>query len=493
MSLLHNHPERRAGTQIHSLVLPPMVKTPIVGVLGRGPACCRGFPIFFWMATSVSPIPRSTLIWFGSLEFMSTGFGYDMILLSVRGSGGARVIPTRSKAPCRPHHHASPPKRRRDQHRHRPTAVARSPPRAEPTNLTVEGPIALRTRTTVTMANQRSDHQIVPRDGIPRALSPPSALLPHDLFTSRRTLLFGMDNAATSQARTICPGANTYVERPLALPRSTEARQEAHPVAECPGFPQIRRPRRLGPGRYTLTTLRQQLVEEWRRCFYTTELDPDSESDSYDPTRECFNIDGAVATTDDLEDDNNAAAPTAPAPAAGANLRTPRNKGRGDTPPQDGRAAQLMQLCKLKAKLDEDRENLDQLEWTLKQDQSHLHYGGARGHTRDVYRQIVEDRELEQLISRFPRASQNIMAATMLLCNMTEPSKSQARHIRDEVQGLLHVAAAQQAESSASRRRGAATEKFPEPARNEIEVPVHHEPPPRGKKTVPIQERLFDN
>lgn len=79
----------------------------------------------------------------------------------------------------------------------------------------------------------------------------------------------------------------------------------------------------------------------------------------------------------------------------------------------------------------------------------------------------------------------------MLLCNMPEPSNSQERHIRDEVHGLLHVAAAQQAESSASQRRGAATEKCPEPARHEREVSVHN--PPRGKKVTQIQERLIDN
>jgi len=45
------------------------------------------------MATLVLPIPRSTVIWFGSLEFMSTSFGYDMILLSDKGAGGVRVMP----------------------------------------------------------------------------------------------------------------------------------------------------------------------------------------------------------------------------------------------------------------------------------------------------------------------------------------------------------------------------------------------------------------
>ena len=111
---------------------------------------------------------------------------------------------------------------------------------------------------------------------------------------------------------------------------------------------------------------------------------------------------------------------------------------------------------------------------------------GACGRARDVYGQIVEDKELEPLISGFPQVGQNIVVVTMLLCNMPEPSSSKARHIRDEVQGLLHVAAAQQAESSASRHRGAATEKRPERARNEREVLAHQEPPPRGKKTALI-------
>jgi len=67
---------------------------------------------------------------------------------------------------------------------------------------------------------------------------------------------------------------------------------------------------------------------------------------------------------------------------------------------------------------------------------------------------------------------------------MPEPSNPQARHIRDEVQTLLQVAAVQQAESSASRHRGAATEKRDEPAQNEKEVSVYQQPPPRGKKTT---------
>jgi len=87
-------------------------------------------PIPFQMATLASPIPRSTVIWFGRLEFMSTGSGYDMILLSIKGPGGARVGPARLRAPTRPRHHASPPKKRRGQHHCRPSASSRPAVRA---------------------------------------------------------------------------------------------------------------------------------------------------------------------------------------------------------------------------------------------------------------------------------------------------------------------------------------------------------------------------
>ena len=154
MSLLHNHLEKGARIQIHLLVLPPEVKTPTVGMPGRGPACYYRFPISFRMATHVSPTPCSTVIWFGNLEFMYTGFGYDMILHSIKGPGGARVMFTRSKAQRWPRHHASPPKRRHGQHRHHPTAVARSSPRAG--RATVEEPTAPRTETIVMTARHQN-------------------------------------------------------------------------------------------------------------------------------------------------------------------------------------------------------------------------------------------------------------------------------------------------------------------------------------------------
>ena len=186
------------------------------------------------MATLISPILRSTVIWFGSLEFMSTGFGYDMILLSVKGPGGARIAPARLRAPRRPRHHASPPKKRRGQRHHHPSASSRSPVHAR--REVTQEPTAPRAKTTGMTARCHEDRTTTMGDGVPCALSPATTLLPHGLFAPRRPLPFGQDNAATSLARAICPNAQTYVERPMVLPRDTGARQQ---TSELPDFSQV--------------------------------------------------------------------------------------------------------------------------------------------------------------------------------------------------------------------------------------------------------------
>jgi len=120
----------------------------------------------------------------------------------------------------------------------------------------------------------------------------------------------------------------------MVLPRDSEALQ---PTSELSDFSQVRGLRRLGPGRYTITSLRQWLLEEGRGCFHAAEPDSDSETDSYDPTRECYHIDGAVETTDETHD----AAAGGRAPAARDDPWTPGNDGQVDPPPQEDRATQL--------------------------------------------------------------------------------------------------------------------------------------------------------
>jgi len=195
------------------------------------------------MATLILPIPRSTVIWFGSLEFMSTGFGYDMILLLVKGPGGPRIAPARLRAPRRPHCHASPPKKRRGQHHHHPSASSRSPVRAK--REVIQEPTAPRAETAGTMARRHEDRTTMTGDSVPCALSPATTLLPHGLFAPRRALSFGLDNTAASLARTICPITQTYVERPLVLPRDAGARQQTFELLD---FSQVRGLQRLGPG-----------------------------------------------------------------------------------------------------------------------------------------------------------------------------------------------------------------------------------------------------
>jgi len=200
---------------------------------------------------------------------MSTGFGYNMILLSVKGPGGARIAPARLRAPRRPRHHASPPKKRHGQHRHHSSASSQSPARAR--RAVTQESTTPRAGAIGTTARRHEDHATTLGDDAPRALLSPTTLLPHGLFAPRRALPFGLDNATVSLARTICPNAQTYVERPMVLPRDAGAQQRA---AELPDFSQVRGLRRRGPGRYTITSLRQRLVEEGRRCFNAAERIP---------------------------------------------------------------------------------------------------------------------------------------------------------------------------------------------------------------------------
>jgi len=107
----------------------------------------------------------------------------------------------------------------------------------------------------------------------------------------------------------------------MVLPRDTGAQQR---TSELPDFSHVRGLRRLGPGRYTITSLRQQLLEEGRGCFYAADPDSESESDSYDPTRECFHIDGAVESTDETQ----VAVAGGRAPTTREDPRTPGNDGQ---------------------------------------------------------------------------------------------------------------------------------------------------------------------
>jgi hypothetical protein len=157
--------------------------------------------------------------------------------------------------------------------------------------------------------------------------------------------------------------------------------------------------------------------------YYFGAPDSDSADDTYDPTRECFNIDGASSSN--LEDES---------PVEGRNtppqVELPAERDEAQFLADQG--MQLEQIRELQDRLDEERENLRLLQRTLEQGRmARAHGGGAQERARDVNRRIVEDRVVDPPV--FGRASQNVVAAAMLLHNMPEPSNLDARRARDEI------------------------------------------------------------
>jgi hypothetical protein len=115
--------------------------------------------------------------------------------------------------------------------------------------------------------------------------------------------------------------------------------------------------------------------------YYFGAPDSDSADDSYDPTRECFQIDGAIVSDSEAEaaaGERNATPPHAAHPGDDARLL------------EADQEVQLQQIQELQAKLDEERERL------------RAHGGGARERARDVNRRIIEDKAGEPQSSTEP-------------------------------------------------------------------------------------------
>jgi hypothetical protein len=120
--------------------------------------------------------------------------------------------------------------------------------------------------------------------------------------------------------------------------------------------------------------------------YYFGAPDSDSANDSYDWTRECFHIDGPIASDSEAE------------AAAGAGNATPphaRLPGARDEAQllEADQGAQLEQIQELQAKLDEEQERLRLLQQTLERERAaRARGGGARERARDINLRIIEDR-----------------------------------------------------------------------------------------------------
>jgi hypothetical protein len=123
--------------------------------------------------------------------------------------------------------------------------------------------------------------------------------------------------------------------------------------------------------------------------------DSDSTDDTYDPTRECFNIDGAFAS--DSEDEVAVGGRNTP-----PQVELPAERDEAQFLMDQG--MQLEQIRKLQDRLDKERENLRLLHQTLEHEHvARAHGGGAREKARDVNHCIVEDQPVKPLV--FGRAS----------------------------------------------------------------------------------------
>ena len=162
----------------------------------------------------------------------------------------------------------------------------------------------------------------------------------------------------------------------------------------------------------------------------------DSNENSYDPSRECFNHEVGGASPNDQggvgpSEQRNATPPPNTTPRS-----HPRAYGAASAPTVV-RRPDLEQLNELEARLEEERVRLRQLRETLVQDQSaHGDGGVARRCARDVNCRIIED-EGGDNPPVFSMASQNVMAAALLLRAMPEPSTPDGRRVRQGLLGLL--------------------------------------------------------
>jgi tyrosyl-tRNA synthetase len=167
--------------------------------------------------------------------------------------------------------------------------------------------------------------------------------------------------------------------------------------------------------------------------YYFGTPDFDSADDTYDPTHECFNIDGAIVL--DSEDEVAVGGRNTP-----TQVELPAERDEAQFLVNQG--MQLEQIRELQDWLDEERENLRLLQQTLEHERAaRAHGGGARERARGVNHRTIKDRAVEPLV--FGQASQNVVATAVLLRNMPEPSNLEARRAHDEICGLLETAAMQ--------------------------------------------------
>jgi hypothetical protein len=158
--------------------------------------------------------------------------------------------------------------------------------------------------------------------------------------------------------------------------------------------------------------------------------------------------------------------------------------------PARGQDAQLEHIREMHARLDEEAGQLVPLRHNIGQEWAgRAPAGEARHLAQDVQHRIADDAR-----ARLPPTSsgvgQNLAAAAILLRAMPEPSTTEGRRIKGELNNLLEDAAVRRAESSASRRQGYPLEHRAATSRFMREASVHAG---RTRDTVPTAPGRLGN
>jgi hypothetical protein len=175
---------------------------------------------------------------------------------------------------------------------------------------------------------------------------------------------YGLDPIAWAYASSISTSMSTYKELPGHHLRSTLDLVASTPASEyldSTETPDVE----LRVTAFCRHNLRDTRPHMHPLYYYFDTPDSDSADNTYDPTRECFNIDGAIAS--DLEDETaiggrNTMPPQVEPPAA-----------RDEAQFLADQAMQLEQIYELQDRLDEEQENLHLLQQTSSMHAWHTH------------------------------------------------------------------------------------------------------------------------
>jgi hypothetical protein len=302
---------------------------------------------------------------------MSLGHGYDMVLLPPRHPtdvghgisqpGGALRRYRRSRQA-----RAARQRRARRNHRHR-LAEGDDIPRSGASQPNADTDFLAKDLCRMSLAEGKMP------TGSPTAL-PPGVVPPPAYSTTpaRGTMPslafpYGLDSVARAYVSSVSTSMSAYEELPghhlcstLDLIASTPASEYLNSM-ETPDT----EPRATASRNYNPRDGRPHMHPSY---YYFGAPDSDSADDTYDPTRECFNIDGASAS--DSEDEAAVGGRNTP-----PRVELPAERDEAQLLADQG--MQLEQIRELQDRLDEERENLRLLQRTLKQERAARTHGGG--------------------------------------------------------------------------------------------------------------------